>query len=140
MNSSSLLAASLLLALALAAATAAPVIRGPSGAVARGATVYARHCARCHVRAPIASSFYGDLGPSGYVWPDAQALYDVIRTKMPKDRPGALPRTDVLAVAAWILAKNEVLPVDGRLWERDLAELRIGRVVELNWGAPAPPR
>jgi S-disulfanyl-L-cysteine oxidoreductase SoxD len=66
-----------------------------------GARVHVQHCARCHHQ-----SYYQDafLDP----WRDQSlaALYELIRMKMPEDRPGALRPREYSALIAWMLELN----------------------------------
>ncbi|MDO5642655.1 MAG: cytochrome c [Paracoccus sp. (in: a-proteobacteria)] len=97
------------------------------GTAAQGAALYEMHCAACHGET-------GEGGPNdrlvgghgslatdapvktvGSYWPYATTLYDYIGRAMPYYDPGSLTADETYAVAAYILAMNDILPGDGSL-------------------------
>ncbi|HMD37247.1 MAG TPA: cytochrome c [Vicinamibacterales bacterium] len=105
------------------------------GSAAEGATVYAAKCAQCHGKT-------GKEGPNdvlvgrgafpsgadttsrrtiGNYWPYATTVFDYIRRAMPSPAPGTLKDDEVYALAAFLLAENEIIPRDAVL---DAATLR----------------
>jgi mono/diheme cytochrome c family protein len=71
----------------------------------KGAEAHASYCAKCHHM-----SYYqgGFLEP----WEGApvSAIYDLIRMKMPEDRPGALRPREYAALLAYVLELNGYPP------------------------------
>lgn len=68
---------------------------------AKGADVHAKHCAKCHQQ----SYYEGSFLDAWYGAPMSM-LYEVIRMKMPEDRPGALKPREYAALLAWVLERN----------------------------------
>jgi S-disulfanyl-L-cysteine oxidoreductase SoxD len=68
---------------------------------AKGAEVHADHCARCHHQ----TYYEGGFLDAWYGAPMSM-LYEIIRMKMPEDRPGALKPREYTALLAWVLERN----------------------------------
>jgi S-disulfanyl-L-cysteine oxidoreductase SoxD len=52
-------------------------------------------------------------------------VFDYIRRAMPYNTPGVLTTDEVYAVTAWILEKNDILPVGTLLDRRTLPRVRM---------------
>lgn len=122
------------------------------GTVAEGGAVYAAKCAACHGargeglppaypklvgREPRNGfGFASDPGLArtvGNYWPYATTLYDYVRRAMPYNAPGTLTADETYALTAWLLAANEILPVDAALDSASLMRVRMpaaGRFVD----------
>lgn len=112
-----------------------------SGTVAGGRALYAAKCAMCHGvngegmapafprlsgRDPKAEDFKFASDPKlphtiGNYWSHATTLFDYIRRAMPHGAPGSLTDDEVYALAAYLLAVDDVIPDDATL---DAALLR----------------
>jgi cytochrome c len=114
---------------------------GPSGAelpdgkgsVADGAKVYGAKCASCHGMTGEGMAPYPKLvgrdpregfpfgrdvslaKTIGNYWPHATTLFDYVRRTMPYLQPGSMTNDEVYAVTAWLLAQNEIIPVNSVL-------------------------
>ena len=91
-----------------------------SGTVADGARTWGRVCRGCHgpegeggTAAPLVGHDpSGRPMTVGNYWPFATTLYDYINRAMPRTAPGTLTPDQVYGLAAWILAKNEIIAED----------------------------
>lgn len=114
------------------------------GTVADGARLYQAQCANCH---GAAAEGMGGVYPAlagrdpregfgfamdpklvhtiGNYWPHATALVDYIRRAMPLTAPGSLTNDEVYAVAGYLLALNELLPMDGALDSAGVMAIRM---------------
>lgn len=100
-----------------------------SGTVAAGATLYAAQCAMCHGvngegMAPFPQLLGRDVSAENFVfakdpklphtignyWPYATTLFDYVKRAMPLLSPGSLTDSQVYAVVAFLLAKDQVIP------------------------------
>lgn len=105
------------------------------GTAADGEPIFAAKCASCHGAAgeglsaapeglppgpplvgrepregfPFAESLRYPKTVGNY-WPYATTLYDYINRAMPLNAPGSLGASEIYALVAWILAKNEIIP------------------------------
>jgi S-disulfanyl-L-cysteine oxidoreductase SoxD len=92
-----------------------------SGTAARGQTIYAAQCARCHgataregPEAPLVGGI-GTLGTAhpvktvGSYWPYATTVFDYVNRAMPFDRPGILSPDEVYATVAYVLYLNGIV-------------------------------
>lgn len=61
----------------------------------------------------------------GNYWPYATTLYDYIHRAMPLTTPGSLTPHEVYAVAAFILARNDIIPSAKVLSARTLPLVRM---------------
>jgi mono/diheme cytochrome c family protein len=108
------------------------------GTAREGAKVYATHCAACHGDQgegrgdfPALVGGRGTLATNqpmltvGSYWPTATTAFDYIRRAMPYNTPGVLTTDEVYAVTAWILEKNDILPVGTILDRRTLPTVRM---------------
>ncbi len=118
---------------------------GDSGTAAEGARVYAARCASCHgvdgvhgavaPAPPLVGRIPGDAFPFatdttavqtvGNYWPYATTLYDYIHRAMPLTAPGSLTPHEVYSVAAFILARNGIIPSSTVLSARALPGVRM---------------
>ena len=91
-----------------------------SGTAADGARAWGRFCRGCHgpegeggTAAPVVGRDPDARPPTvGNYWPYATTLYDYISRAMPSTAPGTLTPDQVYGLAAWILAKNEIIAED----------------------------
>ncbi|MBM4194921.1 MAG: cytochrome c [Gemmatimonadetes bacterium] len=112
------------------------------GTVAEGATIYAAKCASCHgakgegmtggfpavIGRPANAEGFPFGGSSepldrtiGNYWPYATTVFDYVRRAMPQLTPGTLSDAEVYSLTAYLLAANQVIPMDATL---DAASLR----------------
>lgn len=84
----------------------APAGRYTAEQADRGQTVFRRICAQCHVVAQFSGA------PFRITWNGRPAsdLFEQIRTTMPNDNPGSLPRQQYADVIAYIMKLNGALP------------------------------
>ena len=133
------------------------------GTVAEGEALFATGCARCHGKT-------GKEGPNdvlvgrdprdgfpfwkdpkithtiGNYWPYATTVFDYIRRAMPPDAPGSLKDSEVYALTAFLLNRNELIPADAVMDASSLPKVMMpahDRFVPDTRGkakaAPAPP-
>jgi S-disulfanyl-L-cysteine oxidoreductase SoxD len=97
------------------------------GTAAEGARVFAAKCAACHGaageglaagpalvgREPREGFPFGQslkhVRTVGNYWPYATTLYDYINRAMPLTAPGSLGASEIYAVVAWILSRNDII-------------------------------
>jgi len=84
---------------------------------AKGVDVHAKYCAKCHQQSYYEGSFF-----DAWYGAPMSMLYEVIRMKMPEDRPGALKPREYAALLAWVLERNGYPPGPEPLGET-IAEL-----------------
>jgi mono/diheme cytochrome c family protein len=112
-----------------------------SGTVDAGAAIYAAKCASCHGakgegmepaypaligRDPKGENFVFSTDwkitrTIGNYWPYATTVFDYVRRAMPLTQPGSLTNDEVYALTAYLLAANQVIPMNTKL---DAAGLR----------------
>jgi mono/diheme cytochrome c family protein len=112
-----------------------------SGTVDAGAALYAAKCASCHgpKGEGIAPAYPALIGRDpkgenfvfatdwkitrtiGNYWPYATTVFDYVRRAMPLTQPGSLSNDEVYALTAYLLAANQVIPMNSTL---DAARLR----------------
>jgi cytochrome c len=94
-----------------------------SGSAKQGEKVFAEKCAVCHGPAgegsQLAPRLIGGRGPlasptpsrtlANY-WPFATTIWDYINRAMPPKQEGSLNASDVYALTAFILFRNEIIP------------------------------
>ncbi len=114
------------------------------GSVAEGNQLYQAQCASCHgvngagmpgfpalVGRDSASEgfrFAEDLArvhTIGNYWSHATTLFDYIRRAMPHLSPGALTDSEVYALTAYLLARNEIIPMTDTLDAERLRAVRM---------------
>lgn len=114
------------------------------GTVADGAVIYQAQCASCHgpeaagmgsaypalaSREPMEGFPFGAnprlVRTIGNYWSHATALIDYIRRAMPFATPGSLTDDEVYAVSAYLLALNNLLPMDGALDSAAVMAIRM---------------
>jgi len=114
------------------------------GTVVEGERVYQAQCANCHgaAAAGMGSAYPALAGREpregfafgadprlvrtiGNYWSHATALVDYIRRAMPFLTPGSLSDNEVYAVSAYLLALNELLPMDGALDSAAVMAIRM---------------
>ena len=112
-----------------------------SGTVEAGAAIYAAKCASCHGakgegmapaypaligRDPKGENFvfatdWRITRTIGNYWPYATTVFDYVRRAMPLTQPGSLSNDEVYSLTAYLLAANQVIPMNSTL---DAAKLR----------------
>lgn len=127
------------------------------GTVAEGATLYAAQCANCHGadghgmppafprllgREPKAEGFTFADDPKlphtiGNYWPYATTLFDYIKRAMPLTAPGSLTDSQVYALAAYLLATEDVIPDTTTLDAAALRAVKMPYVDRFRWSAEA---
>ena len=94
-----------------------------SGTAKQGEAIFANKCAACHGPAgeggQLAPRLVGGRGPlttttpsralANY-WPFATTIWDYINRAMPPKQEGSLSASDVYALTAFILYRNEIIP------------------------------
>ena len=112
------------------------------GSVHSGEEIYAKKCAACHGEHGEGGAFdtlvgripndafpfgtqQGHVKTIGNYWPYATTLFDYINRAMPHDAPGSLHANEVYAVTAFLLYKNEIVPADTLLTEKNLALINM---------------
>jgi S-disulfanyl-L-cysteine oxidoreductase SoxD len=81
------------------------------GQAERGQATFRSVCANCH----STSQFSGAAFVKKWVGRSAFDIFEQIRTTMPQDNPGGLPREQYLSVVAYLLKLNNSLGGDGPL-------------------------
>ena len=99
------------------------------GTPAEGETIFAARCAGCHGKTGkegpndvLVGRVQGDGFPFskdpkvphtiGNYWPYATTVFDYIRRAMPPDAPGSLKDSEVYALTAFLLSRNELIAAD----------------------------
>jgi S-disulfanyl-L-cysteine oxidoreductase SoxD len=112
------------------------------GTSADGAPIYAARCASCHGKTGkegpndvLVGRLPGDAftfardprAPKtiGSYWPYATTVFDYIRRAMPPDKPGSLRDDEVYALAAYLLALNELIPEDAVIDATSLPKVKM---------------
>lgn len=104
------------------------------GSVAEGEVLYLAQCANCHGAGgegihPVYPALVGREPREGFpfahdpklvhtignYWSHATTVVDYIRRAMPLTAPGSLTDDQVYALTAWLLAANEIIPMDAVL-------------------------
>ena len=67
----------------------------------KGAEVHNSYCAKCHHQSYYESGFL-----DAWYGAPMSMLYEIVRMKMPEDRPGALKPREYAALLAWVLERN----------------------------------
>lgn len=116
-----------------------------SGTATLGADIYRKKCAMCHgpkglgmppafplliSRDPKAEGFKFASDPKlpksiGNYWPDATTVFDYVRRAMPLLQPGSLTNDEVYALTAYLLAANEVIPMNATLDSASLMQVKM---------------
>jgi cytochrome c len=94
-----------------------------SGTASQGAQLFAAKCAACHgpngEGGQLAPRLVGGRGPLNTAtpsrtlanyWPFATTIWDYINRAMPPKQEGSLSPSDVYALTAFILYRNEIIP------------------------------
>lgn len=94
-----------------------------SGTATQGAMLFANKCAACHgpngEGSQLAPRLIGGRGPLNTLapsrtlanyWPFATTIWDYINRAMPPKQEGSLSASDVYALTAFILYRNEIIP------------------------------
>lgn len=114
-----------------------------TGTAASGLLVYVTKCASCHGAKgegiPPAPKLVGRDPRQGFpfgkdsklvrtvgnYWPYATTLYDYIHRAMPLSAPGSLKPDEVYSVIAWLLAENDVIPLEAVIDAKTLPAVRM---------------
>ena len=101
------------------------------GTVAAGEQVYKAKCVACHgptgIEGPM-DKLVGEKLPVktiGSFWPYATTVFDYIRRAQPYDKPGSLTDEEVYALTAWLLFRNNIIPVDQVIDADTLPKVRM---------------
>jgi len=101
------------------------------GTVAAGEQVYKAKCVACHgptgTEGPM-DKLVGEKLPVktiGSFWPYATTVFDYIRRAQPYDKPGSLTDEEVYALTAWLLFRNNIIPVDQVIDADTLPKVRM---------------
>ena len=115
------------------------------GTVAKGAELFALKCAACHGpggagipplypalvgRNPRAAEFGFANDPTlsrtiGDYWPYGTTVFDYVRRAMPFTAPGSLTNDEVYSLTAYLLATNDVIPMNATLDSASLTRVRM---------------
>jgi len=116
-----------------------------SGTAMLGADIYQKKCAMCHgpkglgmppafplliSRDPKAEGFRFASDPKlpksiGNYWPNATTVFDYVRRAMPLLQPGSLTNDEVYALTAYLLAANDVIPMNASLDSASLMQVKM---------------
>ena len=114
-----------------------------SGTAGQGAVVFAARCAACHGahgegvapapplvgREPRVGFPFGKdpklVKTVGNYWPYATTIFDYVRRAMPQLAPGSLDNNELYGVVAFILAENEIIPIDAVIDARTLPAVKM---------------
>ena len=116
-----------------------------SGSAAAGDVIFKAKCASCHGqtgegtpptypaivgRDPKAENFAFATDPKlvrtiGNYWPYATTVFDYVRRAMPHTAPGSLTNDEVYALTAWLLAANQVIPMNSTLDAESLKKVKM---------------
>ena len=124
-----------------------------SGAVERGAAVYAAKCQACHGANGAGGPndrLTGGIGSltsprpiktiASY-WPYATTVFDYVRRAMPITAPQSLTNDEVYAVTAYLLSVDGIVPKDARLDAESLPKVRMpNRDGFVSWEPKERPR
>jgi cytochrome c len=118
-----------------------------SGSVAQGAMVFQQKCSVCHGASaegtPSGDRLVGGVGSlaspnpvktvNSY-WPYATTVFDYIRRAMPITNPQSLQNDEVYAVVAFILSRDNVVPMDAVMDANSLPKVQMpNRAGFVNW-------
>jgi S-disulfanyl-L-cysteine oxidoreductase SoxD len=115
------------------------------GSAGEGAQVYAQKCASCHGsrgegmppayprligRDTAAENFVfgqraGLTRTIGNYWPNATTVFDYVRRAMPQTAPGSLTNEEVYSLTGYLLAMNNVVPMNVVLDSASLSAVRM---------------
>ncbi len=112
------------------------------GSVQQGEQIYREKCTACHGENGTGGPFDTLVGrlpddafpfaldPAavktiGNYWPYATTLYDYINRAMPHDAPGSLGGDEVYALVAYLLYKNDIVPLDTVLTAENLPAISM---------------
>ena len=112
------------------------------GSVQAGEKIYAKKCAACHGERGEGGPFdalvgripndafpfgtqQGIVKTIGNYWPYATTIFDYINRAMPLDAPGSLQANEVYALTAFLLYRNEIVPVDMLLTAKNLPTINM---------------
>jgi cytochrome c len=118
-----------------------------SGSVAQGAMIFQQKCSACHGAnaegTPSGDRLVGGIGSlaspnpvktvNSY-WPYATTVFDYIRRAMPVTNPQSLQNEEVYALVAFILSRDNVVPMDAVLDAASLPKVQMpNRAGFVNW-------
>ena len=99
----------------------------------RGESTYKTSCVSCH----SAKEYTGDAFRVAWVSRTAFDIFDRIKTLMPDDNPGVLPRQDYVDIVAYLFSLNGYPSGPDELPDDDDA-LKLIRIDAMSGSAPAP--
>jgi S-disulfanyl-L-cysteine oxidoreductase SoxD len=111
-----------------------------NGTAAEGAVIYAAKCTGCHApdgTSPYASRLWGggaitditaQMKTIKNFWPYSTTVFDFIRRAMPWTQPRSLTDSEVYALTAFILAKNNLIAEDAVMNAQTLPKVRMPNV------------
>jgi len=115
------------------------------GSVTQGAELFQKKCAMCHGpkgqgMPPAFPQLVGrDAKAEGFrfsadwklaktignYWPHATTVFDYVRRAMPLLQPGSLTNDEVYSLTAFLLASNQVIPMDATLDSAALMKVKM---------------
>jgi len=109
-----------------------------SGTAKEGATLYTQKCAACHGQTlegtALGPALVGGKGslttprPArtiGSYWPFATSLWDYINRAMPRNNEGSLSPSDVYALTAFLLYKNDIVKESATIDAKSLPKVQM---------------
>lgn len=99
----------------------------------RGEESYKINCVSCH----SAKAYTGDAFKVAWLSRTAYDIFDLIRTQMPEDNPGALPRQDYVDIVAYLFSLNGY-PTGSQELPGDDNGLKKVKIDAPPGGVPAP--
>lgn len=125
-----------------------------TGSASAGAESFRLKCAACHgsdgeggpndrLIAPWQDGINHSLGSVprgiGNYWPYATTLFDYIRRAMPHNAPGSLSDQEVYDLTAWLLYRNDIIPVDAVISQETLPQIDMPGRSLFHWSDEAEP-
>jgi cytochrome c len=116
-----------------------------SGSVTQGEAIFKQKCQQCHGpkgqgMPPAFPTLIGrEAKAEGFVfatdwklvhtignyWPYATTVFDYVRRAMPLLQPGSLTDDEVYSITAFLLASNQVIPMDAKLDAASLTQVKM---------------
>ena len=108
-----------------------------SGTAKEGARIYAAKCSYCHGKTGVEGPYPRLVGGRGTLntatpmltvgsyWPFATTIWDFINRAMPRDAEGTLTPSEVYAVTAFLLFRNDIIKETDVMDSKTLVELQM---------------